>query len=1024
MIHVHTLGASRIDAGRSRVKPTSVRKFAMLLHLSAEHGRPVPRAALQELIFPDQSERNAQHSLRELVYQLRQSGVHIESDGSAVSLTDAVRCDYSELIARERPDDVQLKAVEGGFLPGYAPAHSEAFAEWFDGYRARAIFDLTKALLKEVQRARSVADWGATERAARACLTLDPLNEEATLTLAEVLAIGGSKAKAVKLLDDYMAEVGTSSAELRVPAGVLKRRIAERVPDSYRPASTLTFVGREEEMLLARQCFERARAGERQCLVIGGEPGIGKSRLAAELQNSILLGGAETRRVTMQPHDARRPLSVFMELVPQLLQMRGAIGCSPESLQLLKRLTERQEEDLATDTRAEELNYVSAALVNSIRDLIEALTAEGCLALFVDDAHWIDPHSLEVLIDLSQTRGRARLLIALTTRDHRSLTDRCAALDHLVVLPLRPLPDPTVGKMVDELCSTLAEIPPEVIRHRIIATASGNPLFAILLAGQVADGMPADPPNTLTDALARRIGAVDTTSHSVLVACHALGRHCTLDRLIRSLEMPHFELLNSLNRLSSAGLIRSETNTLLFAHPLIAEALREQSEPAIVRAASHRAADILEQEAADQHSSTLYWESAERWLVAGNYKRAYDSLRECARHALALGRPNDAVATLQKASELPVPEIAVIQSLRELLVAADLALDAPKVLAVAGQLERLGAFSGHDELEHALMRARFTMADVPSSIGDQLLSCAHAKSASPEHRVWAATWLLKFAHIVGRYELLEVAKRIRQEQPVDQVPRLLGLEFDLIYYSAMEDDERAIETAREMALVSAERPKAAWLVPQQNIGLALWRAGATDEALGVFSAAFEAAEAIGSRMQQLRLACALSTLLADLGDDEACATWIARARALASDDESTRPAFNFFTLEVDLALSGGDVNRAVDTLARMERVGLLNESYMRASWRVPAELRLRVAQGSVSEGDELIAREMAANLRPTMTGVNDFEVTALCEVLLARGKSSEAREMLRDYVEGKRIGSHPLSRSLQIVAGRLKARMQ
>jgi len=713
-----------------------------------------------------------------------------------------------------------------------------------------------------------------------------------------------------------------------------------------------------------------------------------------------------------------------MELVPQLLQMRGAIGCSPESLQLLKRLTERQEEDLATDTRAEELSFVSAALVTGIRDLVESVTAEGCVALFVDDAHWIDPHSLELLIDLSQTRGAARLLIALTTRDHRSVADRYAALDHLVVLPLKPLPGPTLGKMVDELCSSLPEVPHEAVRHQIVATASGNPLFAILLAGQAADGVPPDSSKTITDALARRIRAVDTTSHSVLVSCHALGRHCTLDRLIRSLEMPHFELLNSLDRLASAGLIRTEANTLLFAHPLIAEALREQSDPAIVCAASHRAADILEQDASDQHSSTLYWESAERWLIAGNYKRAHDSLRECARHALVLGRPNEAVATLQKASDLPVAETAVVESLRELLVAADLALDAPRVLLVAGQLESLGAPVGHDELEQALLRARFAMADVPPSIGDQLLSCAHAESASPEHRAWAATWLLKFAHIVGRYELLDVAKRIMQEQPADQVSHLLRLEFDLIYYSAIEDDERAIDTAREMIVVSSGQPKAAWLVPQQNIGLAMWRAGATGEALEVFSAAFETAQAIGSRMQQLRLACALSTLLADLGDDEACATWIARARALASGDESTRPAFNFFTLEVDLALSRGDVDRAVDTLAKMERVGLLNESYMRASWRVPAELRLRVAQGSVSEADELIAREMVAKLRPTMTGVNDFEVTALCEVLLARGKSSEAREMLRDYVQGKRIGSHPLSRSLQIVAGRLKARVR
>ncbi len=142
MIHVRTLGTSQIDAGDARVMPTAARKFALLLHLSAERGRRVSRAALHDLIFPDQTERNAHHSLRELVYQLRQFGVHIASDAAGVELaSDAVRCDYAELIERERPDPNQVNAAAGGFLPGYAPTLSDAFTEWYDG-TARARFSI------------------------------------------------------------------------------------------------------------------------------------------------------------------------------------------------------------------------------------------------------------------------------------------------------------------------------------------------------------------------------------------------------------------------------------------------------------------------------------------------------------------------------------------------------------------------------------------------------------------------------------------------------------------------------------------------------------------------------------------------------------------------------------------------------------------------------------------------------------------------------------------------------------------
>src|SRR4029079_539623 len=86
MILVHTLGTALIDVGKCGVNPTSPRKFALLLHLAAERGRRIPRPTLQELIFPDQADRNARHSLRELFYQLRQMGANLHSTPDGVGL--------------------------------------------------------------------------------------------------------------------------------------------------------------------------------------------------------------------------------------------------------------------------------------------------------------------------------------------------------------------------------------------------------------------------------------------------------------------------------------------------------------------------------------------------------------------------------------------------------------------------------------------------------------------------------------------------------------------------------------------------------------------------------------------------------------------------------------------------------------------------------------------------------------------------------------------------------------------------
>src|SRR5262245_49875355 len=103
MVHLRALGTAQIDAGNLRVTPSAVRKFALLLRLAAEPGRRLPRAALHELVFPDLPERNARHSIRDLVYQLRQAGARIDSDHTGLELiaTDATS-DWEELVRAQR----------------------------------------------------------------------------------------------------------------------------------------------------------------------------------------------------------------------------------------------------------------------------------------------------------------------------------------------------------------------------------------------------------------------------------------------------------------------------------------------------------------------------------------------------------------------------------------------------------------------------------------------------------------------------------------------------------------------------------------------------------------------------------------------------------------------------------------------------------------------------------------------------------------------------------------------------------
>src|SRR5262249_10388512 len=145
------------------------------LRLGANAGQRISRIELQELMFPWLAESNARHSLRDLIYQVRQAGVRIESevDGITVDRRD-VQTDVGVLIRASRPTTDQLRAAQGGLLPGYGPEHSEAFAEWLSGYRADLSRRACDALAREMARAKAVSDWTTAERAARACLGLEP----------------------------------------------------------------------------------------------------------------------------------------------------------------------------------------------------------------------------------------------------------------------------------------------------------------------------------------------------------------------------------------------------------------------------------------------------------------------------------------------------------------------------------------------------------------------------------------------------------------------------------------------------------------------------------------------------------------------------------------------------------------------------------------------------------------------------------------------------------------------------------
>src|SRR5688572_6630982 len=519
MMHLHTLGDSLIKVGEKEIRPTSPLVFAALLYLGMERGRRVPRAALQEMLFPDSDERSGSHSLRQLLYKLRQLGAPLESDATTVALpADHVRDDTSQN-GGAHPATVK-------FLPDYEPAISERFSEWLEVKRAEVAKDIRTKLASAIEAHREALNWSTVERDAQLLLSVNPFNEVGTFALAEAAALSGRKAAAIKILSDYEKETGRT--DLRLPASLLRRRIVQAVPEPVATLSALPFVGRDAEVKELRKYIARARAGQPCMYVIGGEAGIGKTRLLTETAALAALEGVSVFTVRCQAHYASRPLSVFIELVPALLAAPGALGVSPQSLASLNSLTSH------TDAQAERLPDSrddvtrSDLLLTAIRDLVDAVATEQPVLVAVEDAHWADSDSLRELERLVQvTVGRA-LMIICTTRTLEAFQRSSTINDRSHTYRLRPICAEVMSALAAHLLPANARATPGLLEWSV-KTSGGNPLFLQMLCSQNSTTLESrSVPTDVMSAVSRRVQQLPGSQQRLVALCALLGKHASI----------------------------------------------------------------------------------------------------------------------------------------------------------------------------------------------------------------------------------------------------------------------------------------------------------------------------------------------------------------------------------------------------------------------------------------------------------------------------------------------------------------
>jgi DNA-binding CsgD family transcriptional regulator/tetratricopeptide (TPR) repeat protein len=300
--------------------------------------------------------------------------------------------------------------------------------------------------------------------------------------------------------------------------------------------STTAFVGRAAEADALVDAFTSAAAGQGTTALVGGDAGVGKSRLVSELSAHARRQGA--RVLVGQCLDLEEGglpyapvVDVLRTLDRELTPDEGAATLGP--LLALLGHPASPEPPAATGPAGQ------ARLFELLLTLIERLVATRPLVLVVEDLHWADRSTLDLV---SLVASSTRNLPVLTVGTYRTE-------DVPPRHPLRPLTSELTrrgarhlmlerlgaGDVAELLGALLAAPPSAEVTASVVERSDGNPLFIEELAAALADDPAAPMPPHLRDAVISRVERMSDESAAVLRACAAGGREVEHDLLAQAI---------------------------------------------------------------------------------------------------------------------------------------------------------------------------------------------------------------------------------------------------------------------------------------------------------------------------------------------------------------------------------------------------------------------------------------------------------------------------------------------------------
>jgi len=437
--------------------------------------------------------------------------------------------------------------------------------------------------------------------------------------------------------------------EARPGSGVGRRLVGRSsTPGGSQPVA---FVGRRAEVDTLRRLLDQAMLGHGQIVTIAGEPGIGKSRLIQEFQQLVRSEGVVIREGRCAPYGAHVPYFPAIEILQTFCDVEdtdsmetidAAVLAALQPLGPAAAASAPYLQNLLFPRRSGELSgrspdAVKAGTFEAVRRVVLAQQERRTLLLVIEDLHWIDQTSAELLATLAELTATSRILLVTTARP--GFRAGWQTLPNASQIVLGPLSAADSRRVVE---SVLAARPAaEEVVERVLTRAEGNPFFLEELARSVrehADESEAVAvPGTVHDVVASRVDSLPSGDRHVLDVAAVIGREIPVALLQEASELSAADIQASLARLQTGEFlhaVRSGAESgYAFKHALTHEVAYEgvvRSARALLHARVVSAIGKLAPETGERRPETL------------------------ARHCTEAGRHADAIVHWTRAGQLAI----------------------------------------------------------------------------------------------------------------------------------------------------------------------------------------------------------------------------------------------------------------------------------------------------------------------------------------------------------------------------------